>query len=465
MPAERCTTLCCRTLVKNLPGLTDIGDIAYEVIRPVLLKIENPKQLVSAPKSLKVVYLTSSQQILEEASPHLCGADEEIWISFIKRDIPDAGSKMLYPKKPSSWWKVYCRMRKDYEAEVDKDVAKLKAAFNGLKAAKDKRKIQIMEGIPKLPKLDGMQFAHAAEYNRIKKPVKIIRPTSKVLQFENGSKIKVLTGKGIVDKARREALGMSRFPAQNVLATPTHQLNSLASRPPEAPLWRVEEIRRASPPKNPSTAKPEVFASPIRPAGSKEAQRKSGMMTTEYREGRLRALTNLGSATRAANTTFLSTTSTTPRSSAKRPSKAITTPTSITSVTPGSSAKRPSTTATTPSSTTLSAPKSSAKKYPLSSSAPSSTRKPETGIGKAPPETSSTSALAGLKRKAVDSPIIPSIEVDDSARASSRSKATPSPAWWRLPQLKRSPSSSAPRLPKKKSPVDPFLPAKRRRIS
>lgn len=70
MAAPSLRQLVRRALVKNItsmylmkPGssmltrlivLVDVGDIPYEVIRPILLKIENPQQLVGrcSPRSL-----------------------------------------------------------------------------------------------------------------------------------------------------------------------------------------------------------------------------------------------------------------------------------------------------------------------------------------------------------------------------------------------------------------------------
>ncbi|KAL8719467.1 MAG: hypothetical protein Q9225_003538 [Loekoesia sp. 1 TL-2023] len=419
MPAPSLTQLTRRVITKNISMLTDIGDIPYNVIRPVLLKIENPKQL----------------QLLEEASPQLYGVDGEIWIALIKRDIPDAEKRMLYPKNPKSWWKVYRKMRQVYETEAQEDAARLKAAFTGLKSEKDKRQILVKEGIPHIPKLDGMQFAHAAEYNRIKKPVKIIRPTSTVLSFGAGagSKTRVLTGKGVMDKARREAQEMSRRRSQSSMAVPTHKLSSLATQIREAPKHMVEEYRRASasPPKlaDPPIRKPAIFVPPKRQVERKDESCSSGVMTLEEKERRLRALTNPNSAAKAATTTS----------------------SSITSTTPGSSAKKLSASSTAAAS--------------RSTSTASFISKSKSGVSKVSPATSSASPSSTLKRKAKDSPILPSIEADDFGSASSQIKTTPSPPRYKIPRLTKSPEASGVRPPKKKAPVDPFIPVKKRRTS
>ncbi|KAL8967311.1 MAG: hypothetical protein Q9197_005501, partial [Variospora fuerteventurae] len=417
--------------------LTDIGDIPYPIIRPVLLKIENPKQL----------------QLLEELSPQLYEADEEIWISLIKRDIPNAESKLIYPKNPKNWWKAYGKLRAAYDAEVEDDAAMLRNAFAGLKSAKDKRQVQIMDGTPKIPKLDGMQYAHAAEYNQFKKPAKTVRPTSQVLHLTNGSKTKVLTGKGVMDKARREAQDMSRFRSQNVLATPTHKLNNIASRVSQAPQWKVDEVRNAPPPKptDHTIPKPGMFVPPKRRiVDSKDTQRGAGVMTTEERERRLLALTRPQSAAKTAPITPASTASTLLESSAKRASSTSNTSSSVSST----ASRRPAKDQDTSNSITNS----------HFSKSPSTTPKSTSSTSRTPTTAPLSSAPVGLKRKAEEPPI-PSIEAEDSSSGPGLNRATPSPPRIKIPRLSRSPSVSTVRPLKKKAPVDIFMRNKRKRVS
>ncbi|KAL9025246.1 MAG: hypothetical protein Q9196_005897 [Gyalolechia fulgens] len=343
--------------------------------------------------------------MLEQECPQLYGVDKEIWISLIHRDVPNA--TITSPKNPQDWWKVYRKLHREHEIEVEKDAAQLKAAFSGIKSAKDKRQILIKEGVPHIPKLDGMQYAHCAEHNKEeytkskKKPLKKTAPT--VLKFEAGSRTKVLTGKGILDKARREAQDLGRFKSQSPLSVPTHKLSSVASRVREAPKYLVEEFKKPSPPKpyDPTAPKPTMFVPPKRHVREEDTRRPSGNTTIEERERRLRALTTPNTANK--------TTTTIPPSTAP--------------MTTGSSVKKK----------LLSAPATS----------PSST----------------------LKRKAEDLRTTPSIEVDVSGIPSNRSKATLSPPRYKVPRLTGSPETPGVRAPKKKAPADPFMPAKKKRIS
>ncbi|KAL8692696.1 MAG: hypothetical protein Q9218_002317 [Villophora microphyllina] len=400
MPAPSLTQLVRRTLIKHITLLTDIGGIPYDIIRPVLLKLENPQQL----------------KILEDASPQLCGADEEIWISFIKRDIPDWEKKILYPKNPKSWWKVYRKLLGDHEKEVEDLAAEMKAKFSRIKVEKDQHQIQRLEGIRKIPKLDGMEFAHAAEYNRVKKRPKDTRPTSTVLSFRAGSKTKTLTGKGVMAKAQREAKEMSHFTGRNVLTIPTHKLKDAASQVLVAPRHRVEELRQKPKPLDPTVPKPAMFVPPARRVERNVVQSKAppGMMTTEERERRLRALTNSSNAARVATN------------------------------------PQPSTSSTLSSSATR----------PLVSTA-ATTAKPTSTIDKKVPQASTDLLSRGRKRSAEDPPIARSIEPTNVRPTNSETSSSPSPNRCRIPRL--SPESPS-RLPKKKAAVDPFIPVKRRQV-
>lgn len=406
-------------LVKNLSMLEDIGEIPYKIIRPVLMKIENPNQL----KMLE----TNSPQLYEDDDEN----DEEIWISLIHRNVPNA--TIIPPRNRKNWWKVYRKMHREHELEVEKDAAQLKAAFSGIQSAKDKRQIQIKEGVPHIPKLDGMQFAHCADYNKsqykrnTKNPTK--RPQPKFLKFEAGSKTKTLTAKGVLNKARREAEDMNRFRSHSSLSVPTHQLNRNATQVREAPKYLVEEFRKPSPPKpyDPTAPKPTLFVPPKRRVEVKDVRRPSDNATFEERERRLRALTNPDTANKTTKTI----------------------PAFTGSATFGVPAKQSSLSSihTLPNSTTTVLPPQKAR----------------SSIQKTPTATSSTTSTA-LKRKAEDLPTVPSVEVDASGIPNYRSKADQTPRY-KIPRLTKSPETPGGRPLKKKAPADPFLPAKKRRLS
>ncbi|KAI9873763.1 MAG: hypothetical protein M1830_010627 [Pleopsidium flavum] len=267
MPALPLYHLARKACIKNIKSITDVGDIPYNLIRPVLIKLENPDQLVNPPNPqttplpLQTSQLTRPpQRDLEKASPQLLGADAEIWLDFIRRDIPKWETKPHEPKNPKNWYKVYTKLRAETQAEVDKDAEILKAAMDGIKSERAKHTSKVIDprSVPRLPRMGGMRV----EGGRT-------RTTgggsggSSTLSFMSGSKTKVLTGKGVLEKARREAREMSLFSVRKtILATPTHKLNNKATQVRNAPQGLLEEHKRPAAPSymNQSPKPPMVFA-------------------------------------------------------------------------------------------------------------------------------------------------------------------------------------------------------------
>lgn len=144
--------------------------------------------------------------------------------------------------------------------------------------------------VPKLPKLGKMIFARGP------REPKATASSTHTLAGAMGSRTKVLTGKGVMEKARKEARQQSLLRSRrSVLATPTHKLAAHATRlsvgPPslvyayqhpeyqhsDAPEYRERAIKPAK------TAVPE--SSRVRPSPS-------ALKSTEEKERRLKAFTN-----------------------------------------------------------------------------------------------------------------------------------------------------------------------------
>ncbi|KAL8771889.1 MAG: hypothetical protein Q9209_002827 [Squamulea sp. 1 TL-2023] len=370
--------------------------------------------------------LTIYQELLEEASPQLYGADEEVWISLIKRDIPKAEEKMIYPRNPKNWRKVYRKMLKDHQREVEEDAMKLKEAYSGIKAGK-KPPPPIMAGTPHIPKIGKMQYAHNLPHNQslLKKREKKVQPVLTVQRFGATSK-KELTGKGVMEKVRREAMEERR--RQKVLSTPTHHLNAVATQILVPPPHMVEQYRQSPPPKplDPYFSKP-ANCVPLRQQNEdNDRQRANDVASIEERERRLRALTNPTNTAKAGTST------------APVISKGASIANAARSTTLCGSSARLTTAVNT-----------------------------DTAHHPAP----STPSSPGVKRKAESPPIVQSIDNVDIAKPVSRPDIISSPPQYRLPQFKSvSPEGSVTRPKRKKAPVkgfmNVFLPAtKKRRVT
>ncbi|KAL8860433.1 MAG: hypothetical protein Q9178_003092 [Gyalolechia marmorata] len=409
MPAPTLSQMARRCLVKNISMLTDIGDVPYDMIRPVLLKIENPNQLKS----------------LEEASPQLYGADEEIWLSLIKRDIPKAEEKMIYPNDPKNWWKVYRKMLKDHQKEVEEDAIKLKNAYNGIREGK-KPPPPIMAGVPHIPKLGGMKYAHAMDYNKcyVKRRVRKVAPVTNVQRFGATSK-KELTGKGVMAKVRREAMEQSQ--RQKVMSTPTHRLNGLTSQILVPPRHMVEQHRKppAPQPLDSHIPKPASIGPPSNKFGNNDRQRERDVGVIEERERRLRALTNPASTMKSGTSATLATSKEAP-------------------------------TASSANSTTA--------------SGPSMKPKPAPNTNTRPPPVSPVSLTPGVKRKAENPPSGRPIDAEDFAQSGNQSHDISSAPRYRLPQVRSmSPDTRTIQRQKRKAPTkgftNVFLPVKKNRVA
>ncbi|KAL8867903.1 MAG: hypothetical protein Q9174_005356 [Haloplaca sp. 1 TL-2023] len=401
------------------------------------------------------------QRALEELSPQLCEADKELWLSFIMRDIPNWEEKLVYPKNPKSWYKVYRMLRKQYDQEVQDDAAKLKAAFTGIKSEKDKHQSRVMEGTPHIPKIGGMEFAHAAEYNRIKKPPpRDTRPRSSIT-FMGGSKTKTLTPKGVLDKSLREAREMDRFRKSHSLSVPTHQLNHVASKVLVAPPGRIQDFRQAAIPQpvDPSSmTKASPLVIPRRQGQVTNAPKPAPRAMTHCdKERRLLALRNGKSLDASPEHGTDTDPSTVSASRRERPSAVNNAgvAASRTKSSPSTSSK-PASVATsavcTPATQTSSVPKSETKAVSKSTSA-SATEVTVPAV--------SSPVLTGGKRKAEDSPLA-SVEHGSAVNPELPTATTLSPP--RRKRLTLTPEATPVRRFKKKAEVDIFIPAKKRRV-
>jgi elongin-A len=89
MPVASLFELARQRLIKNIDMLRDVGDLPYSFLQPVLRFVQSPDQLLE----------------LEANCPQLLGETGEIWLRFIKRDIPDWEKKPHEPRDPRNWRK------------------------------------------------------------------------------------------------------------------------------------------------------------------------------------------------------------------------------------------------------------------------------------------------------------------------------------------------------------------------
>ncbi|KAF2631389.1 hypothetical protein BU25DRAFT_407045 [Macroventuria anomochaeta] len=128
MPVSSLYELARQRLIKNIDMLTDIGDIPFSFLEPVLRHIQNPTQL----------------QELEENCPQIQGETKEIWKRYIRRDVPDWEKKPHTPRDDKNWSKVYRKLMRDAEKEKLDQENQLKEQMKALQAGREGNKTVIM---------------------------------------------------------------------------------------------------------------------------------------------------------------------------------------------------------------------------------------------------------------------------------------------------------------------------------
>ncbi len=282
------------------------------------------------------------------------------------------------------------KLVKESQAEVDNDIAALRAKMTGIKSDKAQHTSKLLE-------------PSSISINQMKKATRIggsgggIRShgtgstrtaDNSLLTFGSGSRTKTGSGKDVLNKARREAKEMSLFSVRkSVLTTPTHRLNDRASRVKNAPQGLVDDHKRPAAAALPgNTSKPATIIAP-RKASTITSSGPTGMSEAE-RERRLKAFTAPKTETKN-NTLPPPTQPTTARRSQNE--STFTAP-------PLGKSYSPSSKPTDRTSQNLSS-KSPTKTYAPSAPAPTY-RAPRVNLPNPPPKT-------GLKKKAEADPFIP----------------------------------------------------------
>ncbi|KAI4721252.1 hypothetical protein E4T48_02421 [Aureobasidium sp. EXF-10727] len=261
-----------RACIRHVMDMYDVGELRYETIRPVLKNVTNPAQL----------------RQIEEASPHIAEDDAELWQAFIRRDISKAESKlqMTRPKNPSSWWKVYRKLKREDEAETQAAEDRLKAALNKHKVDKGAKQTNIVRAvIPSGEKRSGWSSG----------------PRDKPFGDRALQNAKTTAQKITVLKRQTAQRQAGRSVAQSV---PMHQLSQLRGKVAEAPAHMIRNYVQKPGPSRPPPAVPQSQA--YRPVFARQPQTYADRALTtainqtkqeqEAKERRLLALTSGSSA-------------------------------------------------------------------------------------------------------------------------------------------------------------------------
>ncbi|KAL2808810.1 RNA polymerase II transcription factor SIII subunit A-domain-containing protein [Aspergillus granulosus] len=278
MPAPTLRHLCTTTAIRNVKYLNDIGNIPYDLARPFLLKIESPEKL----------------RCLELQSPHLMRDDVELWLEFIKRDIPRS-DEIALPEQPDCWYDVYCELREQVQREVDEDAEKLKMALDGISSERAKHSAILVDRRSlHLPRERPTAKQRYASFDRRMggiAPAFSSKNRSGSSSDPQGSPIWSFGRPSVPRDTKKKNIftATKRNPA---LAVPTKQLNNRATQVRQAPRSLIEEHRR--PPESAIAQRPTLRV-PGR-SGSNTGRSYSSPVVAnsslQEREARLRALTS-----------------------------------------------------------------------------------------------------------------------------------------------------------------------------
>lgn len=156
--------------------------------------------------------------------------DRELWLDFIKRDIPQ-WEQYDIPSESDSWYDIYCDLLDQVQREVEEGALQLKQAVDKFYSDKASNAAVLVNDTSRLPK----------------------------------PKRRIYTGSG---GTRSEPKKNSIFSSKRnkVLAVPTHQLHSGASRINRVPQWLVDEHKQA-PTSTPTPATSRPVPKPAAAAG------------------------------------------------------------------------------------------------------------------------------------------------------------------------------------------------------
>jgi elongin-A len=280
MPAPSLMAMAQNAAIRNISSITDVADLPYHAVAPILSRIDNPQQL----------------REVEVSCPHIAESSGPLWQALIKRDVSNAESKMVYPKDPKNWWKVYRKMIKQEAADKASAEEALKAAMNGLKSAKSGKETTFVPKVFALGQkktsgfFDGVRQGGREGGGSSKAPMlwnaKTGRDAFGAMQRATASKVKIF--KPGPNRNHYVPDGKSQ-----IRAAPKSMIQDNSGQ--EAVLRAAAEAKKYAEPK---THRPQTFTPMAATSKAEQAFRNEEIKAQHERERRLRSLT--ASTTRPA---------------------------------------------------------------------------------------------------------------------------------------------------------------------
>lgn len=379
--------------------------------------------------------------------------DEEIWLGFIKRDIPK-WEEYGIPEKAESWHQVYCDLRARVQKEVDKDTEKLKQAMEGINSerAKHSAKFVADQRALRLPQQRPSQKQRYASYDRKVGGITPVftAPSPASLAADPLGAPAWSFERPQIPRFGSEKKKSSIFSAtkrNKVLAVPTQKLGGKASQVKSAPRSLIEEHRQQPV----APAAPRKINPTLRVPGRSKLQSEFGSgnpattntQSLQEKETRLRALTTgKPSGSQISEST-------------EAPSTSSKTPTLASSTTPSTS-RDPSTSSPTKKV------ESTHKDLKRASNEPENVEEPKRPILTPEPDNTDNQQRKALKRGLPESSPQDSTE---EPKHKDLKRDSPGPNSGEV-ESSKTPAPQAPRIATiRKRPASVFLPPKRKRLA
>ena len=255
--------------------------MSYDLVKPMLKKVDNPQQLRN----------------IEIASPHIADHDAELWKVFIARDIPQWEEKILEPKNPRSWWKVYRKLIKEEQRTKEEQEAQLLATLKGIDKDKEASQTQILRKV--MPEKEGThRFAYGVRNPRANSSGQIKAPA--LQNARTGNQVMMALRKQSSAALKQRGYGQVQ-PAKAMLPSGKSQISRapatmVRDHTKPLPLEAVRQQAQAN--GQESRPAPVIFASRSAPTAQQKALSDALKEERAKKEEKLRTLT--GAAPKAA---------------------------------------------------------------------------------------------------------------------------------------------------------------------
>jgi elongin-A len=173
--------------------------------------------------------------------------DRELWIDFIKRDVPQ-WDRFELPEESSCWYDIYRDLTDQVQREVDEDAQRLKIAVDKLNSKRASSGSIFITDRQQLPRPRPTVTQRYASHDR---KMGGIKPTFSASYNVDGDKVWAIdkTPRVRPDRSRSEPKRNNLFTAKRnrALAIPTHRLKNEATQIKQVPQWLVDEHKQPPP--------------------------------------------------------------------------------------------------------------------------------------------------------------------------------------------------------------------------